>query len=147
MAVLNVENILVNKDYESKKEIFEAIGRKAYEAGVVKSEADFVKGLFEREEEMSTGFERGIAIPHTLNETVKEASVFVLKNNKNVVWDDSGKEIDFVICLAIPKDGGTTHIKLLSSIARKLVNEEFTDKLLNCEEAEAIYECLNEATA
>lgn len=146
MAVLCVENVLVNKDFADKKEAFDAIGNKALESGVIENKEDFVNGLFEREKEMSTGFERGIAIPHTLNETVKEASVFVVKNNQDITWDEEGKKINFIICLAIPKDGGTTHIRLLSSIARKLVDEEFTDKLLSCNEANDIYECLHDAT-
>lgn len=145
MAVLNVENIIVNQDYKDKKEIFKAIGNKAFEAGVIENEEAFVKGLFEREEEMSTGFERGIAIPHTLNDTVKDATILIVKNNRDVTWDQEGKQINFVICLAIPKNGGSTHIRLLSSVARKLVDEEFTDRLLSCKEAEEIYNCLSDA--
>ena len=146
MAVLNVENILVDSNYKNKEEVFKAIGKKAYEVGVIESEEEFVEGLFKREAEMSTGFEKGIAIPHTLNATVKEASVFVVKNNKDIIWDSEEKQINFVIFLAIPKNDGPTHIKLLSSIARKLVDEDFTNRLLLCNKSEEIYECLNDAT-
>lgn len=146
VSVFNLENIMVNQNYNNKKEIFEAIGRKAYDLGVINSEEQFVEGLFEREREMSTGFDRGIAIPHTLNETVKHASIFIVKNDKDVLWDEEGKEINFIICLAIPKDGGSTHIRLLSSVARKLVDEEFTDTLLQCNDEKDIYELLSEVT-
>ena len=141
MAVLEKSHITVHVSFENKKELFQAIAENAKRLGIIKSEEEFVEGLFLREEEISTGFERGIAIPHTLNDTVIEPAIFIVKTDEGIKWDEEGKTSDFIICLAIPKDKGNTHIKLLSSVARKLVDEEFVDKVLSLDSTDEIYEC------
>ena len=143
MAVLKKEQIITEVDFKSKEEVFYCVANKALELNIISDKNEFIKGLFEREEEMSTCFDYCIAIPHCRNNCINNAAVFIVKSNQNIQWDNENTA-NFIILLAVPNDTVSTHIKLLSSIARKLVDEEFVDQILSTNCVSDILECFRE---
>lgn len=88
MAVLKKEQIITEVDFKSKEEVFYCVANKALELNIISDKNEFIKGLFEREEEMSTCFDYGIAIPHCRNNCINNAAVFIVKSNQNIQWDN-----------------------------------------------------------
>lgn len=144
MAVMERNQIIINQKFENKQELFETVGRLALLNGVVDNVERFINGLNERESEMSTCFEDGIAIPHCRDTCVKRAAVFIIKSDNNIEWDQEKNQANFIILLSVPKDENDTHIYLLSTVARKLVDETFKEKLLSLSDADEIYESFYE---
>lgn len=144
MAVLEKNHIITNRKFKDKQEIFELVGKIAFENGVIDNIDNFIEGLFEREREMSTCFEDGIAIPHCRNNCVKHAAIFIIKSDNEIEWDKEYNRANFIILLSVPKDENSTHINMLSTVARKLVNESFKEKILSLTDNEQIYDNFND---
>lgn len=146
MSILELNHIVINRTFESRNELFNEVGKKALDLGVINNLDEFIQGLVDREEELSTCFERGIAIPHCRSKCVKNVAIFIVKSDNEIIWDDNGNKAKFIIMLAVNDTNDTTHIRLLSTVARKMVNQDFTDKVLAAETAQEIYECFKDIT-
>lgn len=129
---------------DSKNQVLEAISDVAFKEGIVKDRNLFYEGLIEREKEFSTGIGNGFAIPHCKNNVVLTPSVIVFKLSNTILWESTeDEEVKIIFALAVPEDeAGTTHIKLLSKIARALIDTEFSNGLHKVDSVEEIYSML-----
>lgn len=87
--------------------------------------------LLEREKEGTTGIMSGFAIPHAKSQAINELSLIIITLDKGIEWNSLDKQsVDFIFALFIPNsEAGTTHLKLLSLIARSLMRKEITEQL------------------
>ena len=101
--------------------------------------------VFERENVMSTGVGKGLAIPHCKTQSVDEnyASFAVLKEPLDFKSID-GEPVRIIFLLVGPEDRHSQHIKLLSRISRLMNSSSFHEKLLNSHTAEIIIEAFKE---
>lgn len=146
MNVLDINRIRVDLELSSKEDVFKAISEIALKEGIVKSSKEYLNGLREREEECTTGFGKGFAIPHCKSKTVNYAGVIVIRLKNPIEWDSmDGKPVKFILALAVPdSEAGTTHLKILSQIARCLMDDDFITGFKNLKNEEAIYNYLKE---
>ena len=140
--MIELESIRFIEDVKTKQEALYTFSKMAKELEYIYSEEEFLEGLLEREEEFSTGIGSKVAVPHCKSNTIKKASVLVQKFSNDIDWGAiDGEPVKLAICLAVPEEeAGTTHIKLLSSIARSLINKDFVKKLLNCEDRQELFD-------
>ncbi len=140
MININLENIEFVKEEISKESVLEKFTDMAHKKKVITSKEEFMNGLTTREKEFSTGIGQYVAIPHCKSKAVKEASVFIQKLYSGVEWNSlDGKPVSLAICLAVPEEeSGTTHLKLLSKIARSLIDEDIKKRLLNSNDKESL---------
>ena len=104
----------------------------------------FLKGLWDREAEFSTGVGDGIAIPHCRLESIRQPSVFFAHLEQPIRWS-SEEEVDLILVLAVPQSNAeNTHIRLLSQLARKLVDEVFVSQLRELDQPAAVYALFND---
>lgn len=146
MSIVSVENIKINQDISSQQEAFEAIARLAQDNGYSNSFSEIIEGLNQRESEGSTGMMDGIAIPHCQSDRITHPGVFIIQNKEGIEWQSmDGKPVKFIVSLLIPKgEAGTTHLEILSTIARMLMKEDIKNKLLQANSREEIYDILKE---
>jgi fructose-specific phosphotransferase system IIA component len=102
----------------------------------------YVEAVRAREESGSTGMEMGIAIPHGKSTGVNRASVAFGRADGGV--DFGGVQADLVFLIAAPEGEGDLHITLLSRLARRLVHEDFRDRLRDAGTPEAVIDILRE---
>ncbi|MCY6371063.1 fructose PTS transporter subunit IIA [Clostridium ganghwense] len=142
--MLNLEAIKFVEGAKTKQEALVMFAKMASELEYINSKEEFLNGLLGREEEFSTGIGANVAVPHCKSNTVKKATVLVQKFSNEIHWGAlDGEPVKLAICLAIPEEeAGTTHIKLLSNIARSLINKEFVHDLLNANKEEELLEKL-----
>lgn len=88
----------------------------------------------------------GFAIPHAKDQSISEPSILIVTLNQGIEWNSlDGQLIDFIIALFIPDiEAGTTHLKLLSAVARLLMRNEVTEKLKAAQSKAEIATLLNE---
>ncbi|MBI5118185.1 PTS sugar transporter subunit IIA [Candidatus Poribacteria bacterium] len=81
--------------------------------------------VFDRERSMSTGMERGIAIPHANSSLIAEV-VGALGISRTGIQFESldGQPAQIIILLVIPKDKFQQHVRTLAGIARLLNHEQ-----------------------
>lgn len=140
MINITLKNIEFIKGNIEKEAVLRKFADLADNTDNIFSKDDFYNGLVEREEEFSTGIGARVAVPHCKSNTVKRASVFIQKFDGGIEWGAlDGEPVELAICLAVPEnEAGTTHLKLLSRIARSLINKEFTAKLLKITDKEEL---------
>ncbi|WP_028263766.1 PTS fructose transporter subunit IIA [Atopobium fossor] len=130
MTLFSKDHILGTLDVANQSEVFKVLAEHAQQLGITNNVQAIVSDYIEREDESSTGFGGGLAIPHAKSTSVFNAAVLFAKLKKPINWvaiDD--KPVDTVISLLVPQGENATHLKLLSSLSRKLVHEEFVQVL------------------
>lgn len=99
------------------------------------------ESVFDREEIMSTGVGKQLAIPHGKTSAIDEniASFALLKDPIDYDSVDD-QPVKMVFLLVGPDCKNSNHIKLLSRISRLMNSSTFREKLLDCETADEIYQ-------
>lgn len=98
--------------------------------GVVTDFETFKTGIMNREAQTSTGLGDGIAMPHSKNEAVKEATVLFAKSNKGVDYASlDGQPTDLFFMIAAPEGANDTHLSALAELSKYLMKPGFADKL------------------
>lgn len=116
----------------------------ALTTGYVKS--SFLQAVLERERMFPTGLSLprlGIAIPHTNSEHVLRSGVIIVKLKQSLLFHemiDKSKEIpvQYVFLLMLKNDG--QQVFLLQNLINLCMDEEVSAQLLQCNEAEEIYD-------
>lgn len=100
-----------------------------------------------RENECTTGFGDGFAIPHTRCEAIKKAGIIVVKNEIGMSWIAMDElPVYIAIALLVPTNNeGNLHIQLLSSLSRKLINKQFKEALRIANTIDDIYTIILDA--
>ena len=103
--------------------------------------------LEEREKLGSTGFGRGIAIPHARCADVSRPVAALLKLEKPVEFEAAdGLPVDLVFGLLSPENCGATHLHALAAISRMARDERMHEALADAPDAEALYALLTNVT-
>lgn len=76
----------------------------------------------------------GVAIPHARSKGVTQSSVVVARTN-GVVFDPEEGPADVLFMILVPDGDSNEHIEILSGLARRLMNPEFTASLRSSNDA------------
>lgn len=147
MDLLNLHHIHLNESIHSKKSAFERIAELAVHLKLADSTQPVVEGLQKREQEGTTGFLDGFAIPHTKSSAVQKPGVIILTSTEGIEWEAlDGAPVNFLIALLIPEsEAGTTHLTLLSHISRMLIHADVRQSLLQAQAPEEILKTFQQA--
>ncbi len=97
------------------------------------------KALVEREKSMSTGIGNGVAIPHCTTSKVDEMIILMAISHDGIDFDSiDGTPVKIVICLIVPKNKLTQHIKTLANIAKMMGDKDLREKILTFKTADSI---------
>ncbi|MFT9098406.1 PTS sugar transporter subunit IIA [Liquorilactobacillus sp.] len=129
-AIVQPNLVKFNVKANSKKEIIEQLAKLYLKEGVIRDVDAYILAVNEREQEGTTGIGDGIAIPHGKSNVVTRSAVAIAKLAQPVEWQSlDGQPVEYVFLLAIPNDGDNEHLKLLSELARALMDDEVRTKL------------------
>lgn len=129
----------------SKEEILDILSQTFADAWDLDA-ALVLEGLNEREKLGSTGFGRGVAIPHARMGNIRRPIAALLKLERPVAFDSAdGLPVDLVIGLISPENCGTTHLHALAELSRLVRDERMHDALLDVSDAEALYSLITNA--
>ncbi len=143
--IFNEANIVFDETATTQEEAFQIIADVAYQNGYVKSAADFVEALKLREQESTTGFKDGIAIPHGKSETVLRPGLLLVKYKTPIEWQAlDQKSVQVALALTIPVEGASEHLKILSLIARKLIDDGFRETLITANDPAELVQLMDE---
>lgn len=144
--MLDSSLIKVDLALESQKEVFQYLANLVVDNGYADDSDKVLKALYERESEGTTGMMDGYAIPHAKTVAILKPCVCVLKLQKGIDWQSmDGKPTKYVIGLFVPDNQArTTHLQLLSKIARLLMKNEFKAKFEQAKLPNEVMELLKE---
>lgn len=112
-------------------------------AGLLNDKGAYLQAVLDREGEYSTGIGMGVAIPHGKSKGVSTPSLVFARSQGGVDFDSMDEKPSYLLFLvAVPEDSADTHLKVLSSLSRKLMHQEVRDSLMNADSYEAIVQIL-----
>ncbi|HEX7752640.1 MAG TPA: PTS sugar transporter subunit IIA [Novosphingobium sp.] len=114
-------------------------------AGVYGLDSDAVHArIIERERLGSTGFGRGVAIPHARIQGLNRPVAAFLRLESPVAFDAAdGMPIDLVFGLLSPEQAGAAHLHALAAISRMMRDERMHAALAQAPGNEALYGLLS----
>lgn len=128
--VLNKNVTLFDLQATDKEGVINEMVQSLVDNGVVTDFETFKTGIMNREAQTSTGLGDGIAMPHSKNEAVKEATVLFAKSNKGVDYASlDGQPTDLFFMIAAPEGANDTHLAALAELSKYLMKPGFADKL------------------
>lgn len=126
----------------NKAAILEALAER-FAAAYRLDPAVVLEALEEREKLGSTGFGRGVAIPHARIEGINRPMTVFLRLDAPVDFDSADDlPVELVFGLLSPASAGATHLHALAEISRLMRDEALQEALLGAESAEALYALL-----
>ena len=100
----------------------------------IESEDKFLAKIIEREREGSTGFGRGIAVPHGKSETVNELSLSIGRSKKGIEYHSmDGRKVNLIFMVADYQGYSPEYLQLVSSLVSWLRDDKFRKELLDAE--------------
>lgn len=132
---------------DAKKALFPLVGDIASQAlGLNAHEVS--EALLERERLGSTGFGRGIALPHAKLPGLTGVRGIFLQLARPIDFNAvDGLPVDLLFVLLSPLDAGADHLKALAGVSRMLRNESFSERLRGAKSDEALYALLSDSDA
>ena len=128
--VLSKNVMLFDLQATDKEGVINEMVQSLVDNGVVTDFETFKTGIMNREAQTSTGLGDGIAMPHSKNEAVKEATVLFAKSNKGVDYASlDGQPTDLFFMIAAPEGANDTHLAALAELSKYLMKPGFADKL------------------
>ena len=89
----------------------------------------FLADVAAREAQMPTGLDGGIGIPHCRSEHVTEPTLAFGRSAAGIDFGAADGPADLIFLIAAPAGADSDHLTILSCLARRLMDEEFTGAL------------------
>ncbi|RZB17435.1 PTS lactose transporter subunit IIC [Streptomyces sp. F001] len=122
---------------ETKEAAARALAERMVALGRVTDLEGFLADVAAREAQMPTGLDGGIGIPHCRSEHVTEPTLGFGRSAAGIDFGAADGPADLIFLIAAPAGADDAHLTILSSLARQLMNTEFTDALRSVGDAGA----------
>ena len=103
----------------------------------------FLADVKDREEQMPTGIEGGIGIPHARSPYVTEPTLGFARSESGVDFGAPDGPARLIFLIAAPTGAGGDHMQILASLARRLIHRSFKDALLTASNEQAVVDLVN----
>ena len=144
MEILSGKSVIIGLKGQNKREILEELVNELEVGDKITDRDKVLQAVLEREDIMSTGIGRGIAIPHGKSEYATTLGGVLGIKSEGINFEAlDGKKTYIFFLLVSPLNVSGPHIKALARISRVLKGEDFRQRLIsisNSEEALAIIE-------
>ncbi|MFJ1671981.1 fructose-specific PTS transporter subunit EIIC [Streptomyces bottropensis] len=120
---------------DTKEAAARALAERMVAKGRVTDLDGFLADVAAREAQMPTGLDGGIGIPHCRSAHVTEPTLGFGRSAAGVDFGAPDGPADLIFLIAAPAGADDAHLTILSSLARQLMNTEFTDALRAVDDA------------
>ncbi len=135
--LISPELIDLNLDAGDRAAATRLLARRLVAAGRVSNLDGFLADVAAREQQMPTGLEGGIGIPHARSQHVTEPSLAFGRTDAGVDFGAEDGPAHLIFLIAAPSGGGADHMTILASLARRLVHASFREALTRVPDAAA----------
>lgn len=123
--------IELNLAATTREEAFDVLTRKLDKAGYLNDRTAYVAALESREALSSTGIGFEVAIPHGKTNAVKRPVIAFAKAPNGIEWDSlDGEPAKLIFMIGVPEAAeGDEHLRILALLSRRLIDDEFRNRL------------------
>ena len=102
----------------------------------------YVADVLQREKVSGTAEGFSVATPHAKSEGVKYETLAFAHLKKPIVWDGK-EEVSIIFMIGVPSPAaGNRHLEILASLFRKVIYDDFREKLVEAKKPEQIVSLL-----
>ncbi|AEM80849.1 PTS fructose transporter subunit IIABC [Streptomyces violaceusniger] len=121
---------------DTKEAAARSLAERMVAVGRVTDLDGFLADVAAREEQMPTGLDGGIGIPHCRSAHVTEPTLAFGRSAARIDFGAADGPADLIFLIAAPAGADSDHLTILSSLARQLMNAGFTDALRSADRPE-----------
>jgi len=137
------ELIKIGLDADDKDEVFEEMVDQFCQVTKYNNREEILAGIHEREDKMSTGINKGIAVPHGKSDILENIYGILGISRKGIDYDAlDGQPVYLVFMLLAPRKDSEKHLRLLKRLAELLDNPEFPAELLKQNDPQSVYKVI-----
>ena len=146
--LLAVESIDLNGKATGKTDVLNQCVDLMAKSGKIADVEKYRKGVFAREDEGTTGIGMGIAIPHCKSDAVKKAGLAAMVVKNGVDFESlDGTPAKIIFLIAAPNTEDNVHLQVLSKLSVMLMDEHFTNSLINANSVDEFLGIIDDAEA
>jgi fructose-specific phosphotransferase system IIA component len=143
---LKPDTIILNLNEKKKENAIEKLIDLMVEAKQIPEKGNVLQKVLEREQMMSTGIGKGVAIPHAKFDQIAKPIIAFGRSENGIKFESlDGKKVHLILVLLSPKDDPAGYVKILGKIARLLDHEDLREALKGAETAQGIIELIKNA--
>lgn len=136
--------IVLDVELADKASVITAIASLLYADSRLKDPERYIKDVYDREEIIPTGIGDLIAIPHARSAAVSISSLVYIRLKSAIQWSDE-EEAKYIFGIAVPEDNvDNIHLQILSSVAKKLLDDEIKYTIITSTSKQTILAALLE---
>ena len=128
--LLNEDTITISLSNKDKQGVIEELLNLALKSGKIKDRSLALKAIVDRETLMSTGLERGVAVPHAKSKAVDDLTMALGISSDGIDFQSAdGKPSHLFFLLLAPEAAAGPNVKVLAQIARLTSDPSFCETL------------------
>lgn len=145
-SLLTEETITTSLGHRDKQGIIEELLDLAIKTGKVKDRAAALKAVLDREDLMSTGLERGVAVPHAKTKTAEDLVMALGVSGSGIDFQSAdGKPSHLFFFLLAPESAAGPNVKVLAQIARLTSDPMFCDSMKTAKSPKDVLDIMKDA--
>lgn len=137
MITAELVDLEIDRSAGNKEAAARALAERMVALGRVTDLEGFLADVAAREAQMPTGLDGGIGIPHCRSAHVTEPTLAFGRSAEGIDFGAPDGPADLIFLIAAPAGADDAHLTILSSLARQLMDEEFTGALRAATDAES----------
>lgn len=137
MITAELVDLEIDRSAGTKEAAARALAERMVALGRVTDLDGFLADVAAREAQMPTGLDGGIGIPHCRSAHVTEPTLAFGRSADGIDFGAPDGPADLIFLIAAPSGADDAHLTILSSLARQLMDEEFTGALRAAPDAES----------
>ncbi len=138
---LDTERIFLDIPLPDKDAVLRFAAEAFAVSGIVADADTLYEGMIEREETMSTGIGKGLAIPHSSSPDTKDPAILIIRLAEPIDYDAiDGVQVRIVIALVAPEHDPDLHLQMLADLARLCQHPDFMKAAQSAKDRESLLE-------
>ena len=144
--ILAPESMIMSLKATNKEDAVKEMADLEVKTGIVNDEDEFIKSIWARENESTTGIGDGIAMPHARNKTINKARVLFAKSEKGIDYNSlDGQPVHLFFMITAPDGADNTHLEALAKLSGLLIDPDLVSALKKAQTPEEVIQLFEDA--
>jgi len=138
-SLIRPELVITGLRGNTKNEIITELIDRLADRGILTDRDLALNDVLEREKKMSTGMQRGIALPHAKTGGINSLAIVMGTRKEGIDFESSdGEKSRLFVLVVSPLSTSGPHVKFLAAIGTLLRNDLLKEKIINAETPEEL---------
>ena len=145
---LSTESMIMDLKATNKEDAIKEMADLEVKTDIVNNEDEFIKSIWARENESTTGIGGGIAMPHARNKYINKARVLFAKSKEGIDYNSlDGQPVHLFFMITAPDGADNTHLQALAKLSGLLINPDLVEALKKAETPDNVIKLFEDAEA